>query len=242
LTTILTIEQYGGRMATLLFFLGDYMYCDASDLTRLIDAGIKFGTLYVDPPWNYDNKSTRGAAEDHYKVMTMSDLRSLPIDALAGEMAHLHLWTTNAFIFEAKELLDAWGFEYKGIFVWVKPQMGMGNYWRVSQEYLLLGVRGGQRFMRHDLMSWGKYPRGKHSAKPEEVRDLIVKAGLAPRLELFGRKPIYGGSWIVWGNEIKREDFDIMWEGALNDPEKRNVQTEFSRRRARQEGHHTLFE
>ena len=218
------------------------MYCDESDLTRLIDAEIEFGTIYIDPAWPYTNKSTRGAAEDHYGVMTMEDIAALPIDALAGDMAHLHLWTTNAFIFEAEQLLKAWGFEYKGIFVWVKPQMGMGNYWRVSQEYLLLGVRGGQRFMRHDLMSWGEYPRGKHSAKPEEVRELIVKAGLAPRLELFGRKPIYGSSWIIWGNEIKREDFDIMWEGALNDPEKRNVQTEFSRRSARQEGHHTLFD
>ncbi|GAG17369.1 unnamed protein product, partial [marine sediment metagenome] len=35
------------------------MYCDESDLVRLIDAEMKFGTIYIDPAWPYDNRSTR---------------------------------------------------------------------------------------------------------------------------------------------------------------------------------------
>jgi N6-adenosine-specific RNA methylase IME4 len=216
------------------------MFCDFSDLNRLIERGLEFSTFYIDPPWPYDNKSTRGAAEDHYEVMTIEDLKSIPIDKLSADLAHLHLWTTNAFIFEAKELLDAWGFEYKGFYVWVKPQIGMGNYWRVGQEYLMLGVRGGKRFEQHNLRSWGEYSRRKHSAKPEEVRKLVEQAGSGPRLELFGRKPIYRESWIVWGNEIKKKDFDIMLEGLLNDPKKKHYQEVYANRGRRQEGYNSL--
>ena len=50
--------------------------------------------------------------------------------------AHLHLWTTNAFLESAFTVMRAWGFEYKSILVWVKPNIDLRNYWRVSHEYL----------------------------------------------------------------------------------------------------------
>jgi N6-adenosine-specific RNA methylase IME4 len=86
--------------------------------------------------------------------------------------------------------------------VWVKPQIGMGNYWRVSHEFLLLGVRGSLPFADKSLRNWLEEPRGRHSAKPERVRDLIHKASPGPRLELFARRAVEG--WTCWGNEIRR--------------------------------------
>lgn len=48
---------------------------------------------------------------------------------------------------------------------------------------------------------------GRHSAKPEEFRELIEravnKAGLNQRLELFARKKTEG--WHVWGNEVESD-------------------------------------
>ena len=41
---------------------------------------------------------------------------------------------------EAFDVIDAWGFRFKSCLVWVKDEIGMGNYWRVSHEFLLLGV------------------------------------------------------------------------------------------------------
>lgn len=164
-------------------------------------AGCKFGCIYADPPWQYGNQATRASTGNHYDTMTVDELCEMPIASLAAEDAHLHLWTTNAFLFDAKRVLEAWGFEYRSVFVWVKPQMGIGNYWRLSHEFLVLGIRGdAKRFNDKSLKSWGEFERGKHSAKPEEVRLMVERASAGPYLELFGRKPIEG--WTVFGNQI----------------------------------------
>jgi N6-adenosine-specific RNA methylase IME4 len=179
--------------------------CTTSDLQTLIDSGKKFGTIYADPPWPYSNQATRAATQNHYQTMNLKDLAELPIKSLAADKAHLHLWTTNAFLFESKAIVEAWGFEYKSCFVWVKPQMGIGNYWRVSHEFLLLGVKGGLTFSDHSHLSWLCHERVGHSRKPEEFRRIIEKVSLSPYLELFGRRVIDG--WTVWGDEIQRTIF-----------------------------------
>ena len=181
--------------------------CTVADLNKLIDKGQRFGTIYVDPPWQYGNQGTRACTDDNYVTMTIEDIASLPVGELAAKDAHLHLWTTNAFLFECQRLFDAWGFEYKSMLVWCKPQMGIGNYWRVSHEILLLGVRGNVKsFNDHSMMSYVIADRTKHSAKPEEVRKMIERASPGPYLEMFGRRTATG--WTVWGNEIERTMFD----------------------------------
>ncbi len=159
----------------------------------------KFGTVYADPPWQYQNQGTRAATRNYYDSMSIKEICDLPVKELIAEKSHLHLWTTNAFLFEAKKVLDAWGFDYKGVFVWIKPQMGIGNYWRVSHEFLLLGVHGGLTFTNHSAMSWLNHPRSKHSEKPDAIRQLIELVSPSPRIELFARKKIRG--WTVWGHE-----------------------------------------
>ncbi len=188
-------------------------------LQDLIASGTTFATIYADPPWKYDNQATRAATDNHYPTMTVDDLCELPIEKLAAPNGHLHLWTTNAFQFEAKQVMEAWGFEYKSTFVWVKPQMGIGNYWRVAHEYLLLGVRGSCTFMDKSLKSWAEIERTEHSAKPEAVREMIERASPAPRLELFARQPVDG--WTVWGNQIEQGAVYSEGNGA-GDEEQRN--------------------
>lgn len=178
--------------------------CTVDDLTSLADAGQKFGTIYADPPWKYGNQATRASTDNHYSTMTVDEICALPIEALAADRAHLHLWTTNAFLFDAKRVIEAWGFEYRSCFVWCKPQMGIGNYWRVSHEFLLLGIRGDAvTFTDKTLMSWQSLDRGQHSKKPEAVRQKIEAAcpALTPRLELFARVASHG--WSAWGNEVE---------------------------------------
>jgi len=171
-----------------------------SDLSSLI--GNKFGTIYADPPWQYGNQATRACTDNHYETLTVDALCKMPVREIIADDAHLHLWTTNAFLFEAKRVMDAWGFEYRSVFVWVKPQMGIGNYWRVSHEFMLLGIRGNAKsFKEKNHMSWKSFNRGKHSAKPDEVRQVIQKVSPGPFLEMFGRKPVEG--WTVFGNQIQ---------------------------------------
>jgi N6-adenosine-specific RNA methylase IME4 len=177
-----------------------------SDLGELIQRQMRFGTIYADPPWDYDNRGTRGAAVDHYPPMGLGELAALPLRELAADDCHLHLWTTNAFLFECSRLLAAWGFEYKSLFVWAKPQIGLGNYWRLAHELMLLGVRGRLPFRDQSQRSWQTYPRRRHSEKPEEVRSIIERVSPGPYLELFGRRTAPG--WIVFGNQIERGLFD----------------------------------
>jgi N6-adenosine-specific RNA methylase IME4 len=186
--------------------------CTFDDLHRLVTQGKKFGNIYADPPWKYDNQGTRASTRNHYEGLTVDDLCNpllMPIANLAADDAHLHLWTTNAFLFESKRIIEAWGFEFRSSFVWVKTQMGIGNYWRNSHEFLLTAIRGNaKRFADHTLMSWLEWDRGIHSDKPDQVRSYIERASPTPRFELFGRRQSPG--WLVWGNQIERSLFDAQ--------------------------------
>ncbi len=71
--------------------------------------------------------------------------------------------------------MKAWGFTYKSVFVWVKPSPGLGNYWRVDTEFLLLSVRGNCPFLDQGQMNWIEAEREEHSRKPEVVRELVMK-------------------------------------------------------------------
>lgn len=168
-------------------------------------AGQKFGTIYADPPWAYSNQGTRASTGNHYSTMSIEDLCAMPISDLAADDAHLHLWTTNAFMRDAFEVIEAWGFEYKSMAVWCKPQIGIGNYVRVSHEFVLIAVRGDcKKFKQRNIRSWFEEPRTRHSAKPDYWREVIENNSPEPRLELFGRERIPG--WTVFGNQISSQN------------------------------------
>jgi N6-adenosine-specific RNA methylase IME4 len=187
--------------------------CKVDDLYKLISAGRKYGTIYGDPPWLYDNQATRAATvgkrvdgkAKHYEGMTVEEICALPIAELAAENCHLHLWTTNAFLFRCPEIFAAWGFEFRSTFAWVKPQIGIGNYWRNSHEILLTAIRGpdSKHFNDSSLRSWLEADRTRHSAKPPIIREFLKRASAGPRLELFGREAVHG--WDVWGNEVSSD-------------------------------------
>ena len=162
--------------------------------------GQRFGCLYIDPPWPYENQSSRGATSNHYSAMSLRAVADLPIPDLAAAKSHLHLWTTNAFLGDGIQLIEHWGFSFKSMLIWIKPQIGMGNYWRVSHETLLLGVRGKLTFASNEHRSWISVDRKRHSEKPDQIRDLVQTVSPGPYLELFGRKPCPG--WTVWGNQL----------------------------------------
>lgn len=161
--------------------------------------GETFSCIYADPPWSYQNQGTRASTDNHYETLTVGELCEIDVGSLAAPQAHLHLWTTNAFLFECPRIFEAWGFEFKSGFIWVKSTMGLGNYWRNSHEYLLLAVRGGMVAQSRDLMSWMESPRARHSEKPERVREFVERLSPGPYLELFGRRKARG--WTVFGNE-----------------------------------------
>ena len=180
--------------------------CTVRSLRSLIKRGITFGCIYADPPWLCVNPASRGAATNHYDGLTIDEICALPVRELSAKDAHLHLWVTNEFLFAAERVFAAWGFTFRSSFVWVKPQLGLGNYWRNSHEFLLTAIRGqATSFADRTLRSWMELPRTTHSTKPALVRECIERASPPPYLELFGRRRVQ--NWVVWGNEIEATAF-----------------------------------
>ena len=174
------------------------------NLDGLISEGRRFRCVYADPPWRYTNARTRGAADRHYHTMGPDEITALPVDLLVEDRAHLHLWSTTSFLPAALDVLAGWGFKYVSQRVWVKPgRLGMGNFWRVSHEILLLGVRGGLPFNDRSQRSWVEAPRLDHSRKPAVFRNAIERVSPGPYLELFGRELVEG--WTVFGDEVAED-------------------------------------
>jgi hypothetical protein len=83
----------------------------------------KYSIIYADPPWSYkcwSKKSTR-TADSHYDVMTLNDIKALPVSDIANDNAVLFMWITLPLLAQSFEVIKAWGFTYKtNGFTWVK--------------------------------------------------------------------------------------------------------------------------
>lgn len=174
-----------------------------------------FGVIYADPAWQYDNDG-RGSAENHYRTMPIEEICALPVTDLAAPNSLLFLWAVWPLLFEARDVMRAWGFEYKNCaFCWVKttkdgtkPAVGMGHYSRGNTEICLLGVRGKVGVQSHAvqqvILDGGEAlvtPRVKHSAKPQDARDRILQlCGDVSAIEMFARES--DPRFEVWGNQI----------------------------------------
>lgn len=173
----------------------------------------RYGTILVDPPWRFSNRTGKMAPEHkrlrRYATMSFAEIAALPVADYAREKSHLYLWCPNALIAEALEVMKAWGFTYKTNIVWYKVRKdggpdgrGVGFYFRNVTELLLFGVRGRLRTLapgRRQVNIIASRKR-EHSRKPDEVYGVIEACSPAPFLELFARKRMDG--WKQWGDEL----------------------------------------
>lgn len=165
----------------------------------------RFTVLYADPPWAFSGASDETRrAEQFYPTMSHKELMELPVGTTAARDAVLFLWAPAPKLAEAMELIAAWGFSYVTSAVWSKGRTGMGSWYRLSHEHLLIATRGSipapAPAVRPDSVI--QSPRGAHSVKPAVVRKQIeaMYPGLS-RIELFARGPVPG--WSVWGFEAE---------------------------------------
>ena len=176
----------------------------------------KYRTIVVDPPWAYNDTlgykrgsaqfytgqkaATPRAAAANYDTLACGEISRLPVADWADVDAHLYLWTTNSFIVQGHELVTAWGFQYKTMLTWVKPQIGMGHYYRNNTEHILFAVRGKLGVLRHDVPTAFTANRGKHSEKPAAFYDMVESMSPGPYLDVFARKLRF--NWSGWGDGL----------------------------------------
>jgi len=166
----------------------------------------KYKTIYADPPWNEQGggKIKRGANR-HYNLMKTKDIAALPVAQLADTNCHLYIWTTNNFLPDAFEVIEAWEFRYVTCITWMKDRQGLGQYYRGLTEHCLFAVRGKLPYKivdgkRQQGLTGFCEAKGVHSEKPIKMRKMIEKVSYEPRLELFARQQFQG--WDCWGNEV----------------------------------------
>ena len=158
----------------------------------------KFRTIVIDPPWQYSGAPER--VRPVYATMTQKELLALPVFSWADDPAHLYLWSTNANLRDALELMKAWGFEFKTMITWVKPSFGMGSYFRTSTEHVLFGVCGHLLTRVRNIGTHFTAPKASHSEKPDYFYQLVKRASYPPCVDVFARKKRSG--WSAWGNEM----------------------------------------
>ena len=162
----------------------------------------KYRTILADPPWDFLQRGNYGAIH-HYDLMSLDRIKNMPVEELAAPNAHLYLWVTNGVLPYGFEVLKAWGFQYKSIFTWIKPKLGLGNYLRNSSEQVLFATRGKAPIQHKAQMNWGFFPIQDHSHKPEEFHKIVERCSPGPYLELFARRK--QPNWDVWGNQIESD-------------------------------------
>jgi N6-adenosine-specific RNA methylase IME4 len=169
----------------------------------------RYRTIVADPPWHWHRPSGWGAGTTirplEYPTLSVSEIAALPIRDYVADVAHLYLWTTNRYLENAFQVVRAWGFNSEGttVLVWCKEPRGIGPGGRfsITTEFVLFarrGVEGRYAGGRHPT-TWFKWPRGRHSEKPDGFLDLVEQVSPGPYLELFARRARFG--WDYWGDE-----------------------------------------
>ena len=184
----------------------------------------KYRIVYADPPWYFDQGIRSGCEDDtefkyytpettpggKYRMQTTEWICDLPVRDISLPNAVLFLWTTDAHLEQAIQVMNAWGFKYKTVaFYWNKKtsknkQVCYYGHWTMKgTETCLLGTRGRPHVFvtSHRVRQLVEARRRGHSQKPDEVRRRIVELmGDESRIELFARERHEG--WDAWGDEI----------------------------------------
>ncbi len=154
-----------------------------------------FQVIVADPPWRY------GSGNDlPYPTMALEEIKALPVLDIADRDAILWLWTTNAHLRVAFEVVECWGFQYKTLLTWVKHRMGTGEWLRGQTEHCLLATRGKPVFLHGNHTTVLDGARREHSRKPEEFYCLVEATCPGDKVDLFARQ--LRGHWQSYGSEV----------------------------------------
>lgn len=173
----------------------------------------RFGTILIDPPWRFINRTGKVAPEHRrlarYKTMSLKELERLSVGQLTKPASHIYLWCPNALLAEGLHLLKAWGFTYKTNIIWYKVRKdggpdgrGVGFYFRNVTEMVLFGVKRSLRTLAPGRRQTNIIVQRKreHSRKPPNLFQIIEDCSPGPFVELFARERKLG--WEQWGDEV----------------------------------------
>lgn len=84
----------------------------------------KFNIIVADPPWSFSDQlkmsDVKRGASSHYNTINFDELLELDVPKLVSKDALLALWVPSSMLSEGLKLMEAWGFEQKQTWIWVK--------------------------------------------------------------------------------------------------------------------------
>ncbi len=141
----------------------------------------KYNIIYADPPWDYGTTLERDGMHGkvngigyYYDLMDLEDIKE--IDVPAGDDSWLFLWTTATKLPDGIEVVKSWDYEYKTCAIWDKWELGLGWFFRIQHEILLVGKRGDPPKPKNVVRSIFEEKRTTHSKKPKCVRKWIEES------------------------------------------------------------------
>lgn len=181
----------------------------------------EYRTIVADPPWTPAlGSSWRTAITDkarpqkHYQTLSLDEIKAgIPP---AAAQAHLYLWALNQHVDWAYEVARAWEFEPVQMLTWTKSGLGAGRFQCNSEQVLVArkGSRQGNPFgaTRGTHFAW---PRGRHSAKPDEFYALVERVSPGPYFEMYARR--WRDGWDAAGDELPPRWFGACGVAFCND-------------------------
>ena len=166
----------------------------------------KYSVIYVDPPWPVGSivmDKWKSPIDDKYPIMSIDEIKNMPIPNISAEDSSLFIWTTHSFLPACLDIIKEWGFKYFCTITWDKGSGWTQNGFHKMTEFLLFAYKGKMNINQYGKAIPTLISENKtyHSKKPDSIRELIKSKTPEGRLELFARDEFDG--WVAWGNEIK---------------------------------------
>lgn len=178
-----------------------------------------FDVVEADPPWRYNKNAAMADVEGDrrgdvdYPDMSCEEIIALNVPAIMSENSILLLWTTNAHMPEAVDIVRAWGLEWKTIKTWKKPRIGAGDWLRGQTEHCIVAVKGSPVVFGEAESTFMEAAVREHSRKPVEFYDFVERWAPGTKVSLFSREAREG--WTVWGVDVDKFP---------NKPQQRNLE------------------
>lgn len=200
---------------------------------------MKFQTILIDPPWDYQAWSDKGShhTENHYSCMDFAALCNLRLEDIADRDCTLLMWTTPPMLKTSFDVIAAWNerigtehqhksgkpiknhqWVYKTKFDWVKtgkngkPKPATGRHcWGVSEPLLVFQRRTSCIPPSHCKPYGAFFDRvGRHSQKPLRQYEL-AEGYVGPYVEVFARPngQLDREGWTFIGQEITGNDISV---------------------------------
>ncbi len=170
---------------------------------------MKFDVIVIDPPWpikKIQRKTRPNQKEIDYSIMSIENIKAIPISLLTQDDCICFLWTIQKFLRLSFDILEEWRFRPLLTLTWDKENGMCLHGFHLRSEFVVVGYKGNLPLYRSGVAfptvfeesSWRK-----HSIKPEIFYKYAETFGKS-RLDIFARKNRLG--WTCIGNEITGND------------------------------------